>query len=1808
MATISTLGFSIISRYSGGGVASARRDLASLRAQLATINGDLQRHTSFLSGIPSRWKAIGVAAASIAPALIPISAAALQVAASFTVMATAVGASLGAYGAAMAGAIRQTMEMAKAGKALSPVQKEFVGSVNAMKKAWTDFIGETSNKTLATATNVVQGLTAGIKLLKPLIDAIHPSLLRVSQDFENWMKGDRAREYSKLLADIARVVMPNLIAAGKAVLNVLGDGFRAFAPLAEATSQSIRRGAEALKSWSDGGGFQRFLAYVKESGPAVAAFWQSFRDALRNVFNILKEFSSGSLSVLTDALRGIAAINPESVKAFANALLLIKAPLLWLVLNCPPLRDAMVALLGALNPATIYAIAGAFVALRIATVAFGVSLLTTPVGWVITALAGLAVAITMIATKTTWFQTAWTYTWNFIKTVGLAVWHGLQAAWTAVTGALIGAWNAVSGALTAAWNAVWGAISLAATTIWNALKTAWQAVTGWFASVWQSSGLAAAWTTAWTAISLVVTTIWNTLKEAWNLFVTALTTIWNAVSGPLAAAWNLIWTGISTVAQGIWTALSAAWGVFINGLATIWSTVSAVVSAAWQVFWTTLQTVAQAVWTAMQAAWQLFITTIQTIWTTMSAIVGAAWQVFWTTLQTVAQAIWTAMQAAWQLFITTLQTIWTTVSVIITAAWNLFWNNLKLVATTIWTALQTAWQLLWTTVQTVWTTFVAVLQAAWTAFWTALQTAATTIWTALQTAWQTFVDAIKAAYEAFSSFFTEAWTAFWNGVKEAATSIWDSIKSAVADGVNGCIDIINGIIGAWNTITGAIGLDGLNIDTIGHVSFAVGGVVGDMPHFAAGGTVNFSKGGGALSGYAPGRDTVPAILSRGEGVLTPEAMRGIGGAGVLNSLNRKFAGHRGAGRGAAPLPFAVGGAVSLGGGAQAWHRSGGETGWAFALGGLPSEIPVPDPDGPGGPSTGGGTMGQKPKQQENDGGGILDSLGPAGDLIGMVLGFIGEGAIRAAFAVAGGAIDAFGGFGVFGDILKGMMNKLKEGMIENLIKRDSEAKTEYESMSVAGAQSVQAWAPLAAKALQMAGLAPGQLQAFLALMSAESGGNPNAINNWDINASNGVPSQGLMQVIPPTFAANHVAGTSNNILDPLANMAASARYIKNRYGGIVPGSPYANGTPGATRGIHLVGEQGPELMNFAGGETITPAGETSSIIADAATAGMGGAATAAPMAAPSLGGSMGGMTGGGSASSVTTPEGVMALVQQLLEAAQQLKAEMTAMWSQVVATTNTSWSSVYGTTFTPMNASLSGTIPAGMETMRAAWTTGMTGITTDTTTQWAALNTSAFTPMNAMMSTSVPEAANVMNEGVTTASTEMQTGVQGSWDGMAAGTQSSWDSIYQSIDTSVQSATTPINGLLGGFNNVSSALGMGINVPLIAFELGGVAGFSTGGMLAKNGGAVPGYSPGRDTFPAMLSPGEGVLTPEAVRGLGGPGFVFAANRKFSGHRGGGGSTSEKLSSYMGDGSHTGCGHYATGGMAGVSRNGVQHFMSGSITAQDAEGLAEAGLSGESITQGSFSTGVAASAGTHDGDGVLDFSSTSVQDRARAGGWAAWTRGNGDGMSPHTHAVYMKATGIAPGAQGQVLDYINGGSGLGVGAASDAELAQWGLGLGRWDFGPLLQSIIGGSITTVPPLLKPLVLKKLTSEQVTSGFSGLKAALDGTDMGTGMFADGLMGIGNKTHEGIVNSITSQVGAASFDEGGLLQPGYTLAFNGTGKPEPVGHDLEPRGSRGVEISMPITITGNADAQEVVDGINSQVLPKLRQMLSKGTGTNS
>jgi len=98
--------------------------------------------------------------------------------------------------------------------------------------------------------------------------------------------------------------------------------------------------------------------------------------------------------------------------------------------------------------------------------------------------------------------------------------------------------------------------------------------------------------------------------------------------------------------------------------------------------------------------------------------------------------------------------------------------------------------------------------------------------------------------------------------------------------------------------------------------------------------------------------------------------------------------------------------------------------------------------------------------------------------------------------------------------------------------------------------NVDQYSPLVLQVLAMLGQPASLLPNVLRRMNQESGGNVTAINKYDINAQRGDPSQGLMQVIPSTFAAYAGPFASLGIMNPLANIYAGLNYALHTYGSI----------------------------------------------------------------------------------------------------------------------------------------------------------------------------------------------------------------------------------------------------------------------------------------------------------------------------------------------------------------------------------------------------------------------------------------------------------------------------------------------------------------------------------------------------------------------------------------------------------------------------------------------------------------------------------
>lgn len=270
--------------------------------------------------------------------------------------------------------------------------------------------------------------------------------------------------------------------------------------------------------------------------------------------------------------------------------------------------------------------------------------------------------------------------------------------------------------------------------------------------------------------------------------------------------------------------------------------------------------------------------------------------------------------------------------------------------------------------------------------------------------------------------------------------------------------------------------------------------------------VKFAEGG-INPGYAPGVDSIPAMTSPGEAWMVPEWTRAVGAANIYrwNRIARRqgvaavredmmMGGLRFAGGG---IVGKVGSAVS---GAKKWLEDLSETAQSF----------VKNP---------GDWVASK----------ILSPVksqvaGIGGGQFGMM---VGQLPVKAASALV--------------DKAKSFASSLTD-------KWKSKSESGQYHGAVGG--GVEQWRSLVIRVLKELGQAESWADTVLRRMNQESGGNPNAINNWDSNAKAGHPSQGLMQTIPGTFNAYAGPYRSLGIKNPLANIYAGVNYALHRYGSL----------------------------------------------------------------------------------------------------------------------------------------------------------------------------------------------------------------------------------------------------------------------------------------------------------------------------------------------------------------------------------------------------------------------------------------------------------------------------------------------------------------------------------------------------------------------------------------------------------------------------------------------------------------------------------
>lgn len=460
---------------------------------------------------------------------------------------------------------------------------------------------------------------------------------------------------------------------------------------------------------------------------------------------------------------------------------------------------------------------------------------------------------------------------------------GIQAAFNAVLnmnpiGLIITAIVAVAAALT-----IFFTKTETGRKAWANLTAAFKSFISWIGPAWSNlmNGIGEVWSTVWRGVAGFFTTyVVNPIKTAMAAVGGFFSAAWNNVIKPV---WDAIVTGIKIAITAIitmallpfqiaWNVWSAIFGwAYDNLIKPALDAIGNAFSALYAAFikpaldniargWQVLSALASVVWGAISGA-------ISSAWNTITGVVKGATAAVVNWVSVRFEAVKAVATVVWNAISSTISKVWATIKGIVLGAAQAVYDYVNTKFQAVKAGAQIIWNTIKTNISNVWTGIksVAQLGAQWV------------------------YDKVMGPFNKLKTAGIKVFEALRDGIGKA----WNGLKAVAAKPVNFIIDTVytNGIKNLAEKVASKVGLK-LTLPTIkGITGFATGGV---------------------LPGYTPGRDSVLAHLSPGEGILVPEAVRGLG-PGFVGWANKTFSNGRssgGVGTGGFGLPaFADGGIV-----------------------------------------------------------------------------------------------------------------------------------------------------------------------------------------------------------------------------------------------------------------------------------------------------------------------------------------------------------------------------------------------------------------------------------------------------------------------------------------------------------------------------------------------------------------------------------------------------------------------------------------------------------------------------------------------------------------------------------------------------------------------------------------------------------------------------------------------------------------------------------------------------------------------------------
>lgn len=434
----------------------------------------------------------------------------------------------------------------------------------------------------------------------------------------------------------------------------------------------------------------------------------------------------------------------------------------------------------------------------------------------------------------------------------------------------------------------WVLLGLAIAAAAYLIVTHWKPISGFFVGVWKAiwSGFIGPMINFFTStIPHAFSVTINWLKKNWPLLV-------GIVGGPFAEIAGII----LRYHNQIFNVVKSVWGHIENVITGTLKPIASVTEGVWNQVYKVMKGLLTAISTVVKIQTLIVVGLVGQAWRGIKNLTGLVWP--W---------IYNTIKGAWgHIENVTTGTVKPVVSIVVGS-----WNALKSAtgATYAWmfNTIKAAWGHIENATTGIVKPMVTWTEGAWNVLKSATGAAYAWLFNTIKAAWGHIENATTGIVKPMVNWISSSWNFLKNITRSSFNWIHDaiisplnkaanwiggffvrSIKGAFSGLVSGVKAIWNGLVsvvrtpinfvgGIWNKFAGFVN-GGLKI-------FGIGQRLPPAPKFAKGGPV---------PGYAPGSDTVHAMLSPGEFVINPKAAKAIGikNLETLNALDSHHPGQK----------------------------------------------------------------------------------------------------------------------------------------------------------------------------------------------------------------------------------------------------------------------------------------------------------------------------------------------------------------------------------------------------------------------------------------------------------------------------------------------------------------------------------------------------------------------------------------------------------------------------------------------------------------------------------------------------------------------------------------------------------------------------------------------------------------------------------------------------------------------------------------------------------------------------------------------------